>query len=115
VRICSHSAIPQEFGLARDPRRLGVAVRQIVFALPRRQHVIKADTASLIDGFHRYEPDNGLRWTNGDAAIPTELFTHMTGPGMLVLHLAASLRYPNSGRRFAPAMAGRVPATRSAT
>ncbi len=126
VRICSHSVIPQEFGLARDPRRLGVAVRQIVFAQPRRQRVIGADAASLIDGFHGFEPDNGLRWTNGDAAIPAELFAHMTGPGMLVLHLAASQRYPDSGRRSIAVLPswpahvpgldpGIVPATRSAT
>ena len=77
VRIRSRSAIPQELGLARDPRLLGVAVRRIVLAQPRGQRLIDADAASLSDGFHAFERDNGLRWTNGDAGVPRELFTGM--------------------------------------
>ena len=33
VRIVSGSVVPQEVGLARDPRRLGVAVRRAVAEL----------------------------------------------------------------------------------
>ena len=98
IRICSHSAIPQELGLARDPRRLGIAVRRIVLALARGQRTIEADSTLLADGFHAFEPGNGLRWTNGDAAVPTSLFAQSAGPGVLVLHLGASMRYPNGGR-----------------
>jgi hypothetical protein len=36
-----------------------------------------ADAASLIDGFHAFEPDNGIRWgirwTDGDAAVPKDI------------------------------------------
>ena len=36
VRVVSHAAAPQQLGLARDPRTLGVAVRQLVLVQPRR-------------------------------------------------------------------------------
>ena len=97
VMIRSRAAAPQELGLARDPRSLGVAIRRIVLAQPRRQWAIEADSPSLDSGFHSFERENGIRWTNGDATIPPQIFAGMTMPGMLMLHLGGTTRYPDRG------------------
>ena len=97
VRIRSRSAVPQELGLARDARALGVAVSRIVLAQARRQEAIEAGAASLTDGYHAFEPDNGIRWTDGDAAVPAELFADMRGSGMLIVHLAGTTQYLDDG------------------
>jgi hypothetical protein len=98
VRIYSRAGTPQELGLARDDRPLGVAIRRIVLAQARRQRAIEANAASLTEGFHAFEAGNRFRWTDGDAAVPPELFAGMTGPGMLMLHLGAATQYPDDGR-----------------
>jgi hypothetical protein len=97
VRICSRSAVPQELGLARDARALGVAVSRIVLAQASRQVAIEASAASLTDGCHAFERDNGIRWTDGDAAVPAELFASMRGSGMLIVHLAGATQYLDDG------------------
>ncbi len=75
VRLRSRSAIPQELGVVRDARCLGVAVRRIVLAQARRQQAIEAASTSLMDGWHSFEPGDGIRWTDGDAALPASLFS----------------------------------------
>ena len=97
VRICSRAAVPQELGISRDPRPLGVAVRRIVLAQPRQQCAIDADATSLIDGYHAFEPDSGIRWTDGNAAIPAELFANLDGRSMLILHLGGATQYLDEG------------------
>jgi hypothetical protein len=100
VCIRSRAAAPQELGVARDPRVLGVAIRRIVLAQPTRECVIEAE--ELTEGYHAFEPDNGIRWTNGDAVVPAKLFTAMNGPGLMMLHLGAGTRYINDAEpRFA--------------
>jgi hypothetical protein len=100
VRVLSRAAAPQELGLARDPRMLGVAIRRIVLAQPNRRCAIEAE--ALTNGCHEFEPNNGIRWTNGDAAVPAKLFTGMNGPGLLMLHLGAATQYiDDSAPRFA--------------
>ncbi len=93
LRILSRAAAPEEFGLARDPRMLGVALRRLVVRKGARFRVATADDDRLIDGFHTFEADNGLRWTNGDAAIPGALFAGFSGPVELVLLIGATTRY----------------------
>ncbi len=93
VRLASRSAVPQEIAAARDPRRLGVAVRRIVLAEARSQQVVEAEDASLCDGFHAFEPDNGIRWTNGDATLPAGLFSAMRGAAMLMVELGGGTWY----------------------
>jgi hypothetical protein len=93
VRIRSRAAAPQELGVARDPRLLGVAIRRIVLAQPKRQSTIEAE--ELTEGCHEFEPNTGIRWTNGDAVVPAKLFTGMNGPGLLMLHLGAATQYIN--------------------
>jgi hypothetical protein len=97
VRIRSRAAVPQELGLVRDDRALGVALRRIVLAQTGGEACIEADADELMDGCHVFEPDNGMRWTNGDAAIPAELFAGMSGPGKLMLQLRGSTRYIDEG------------------
>jgi len=97
VRIRSRAAVPQELGLARDPRPLGVAVRRIVLAEPSRQWAFDADAAPLVDGYHAFEPGNGIRWTDGDGALGVDI------QGACQMELLAAMQY----RLFAEA-AGRT-------
>jgi T5SS/PEP-CTERM-associated repeat protein len=93
VRIASRAAVPQELGLSRDPRLLGVALRRITASQGARLRVIEANDALLLDGFHEFEPDNGFRWADGDAAIPNVLFADFPGPVELVLQIGGTARY----------------------
>ena len=105
VRIVSRAAAPAELGVARDPRVLGVAVRQIALRQGTRFHIVEAADGALADGFHPFEPADGLRWTDGDAALPAALFEGYDGPMELVLHIGGTTRYPLLGvaERYAKA------------
>jgi hypothetical protein len=94
VRVVSRAGSPAELGLARDPRLLGVAVRQIRLWHGPGLRVLDASDALLVDGFHAYEADNGYRWTDGDAAVPPALFDGSDGACTLELLVAGSTRYP---------------------
>jgi hypothetical protein len=97
VRLVSRAGSPQELGIGRDPRSLGVAVGQLVLAAPHWTRSLAADDARLVDGYHNFESGPDLRWTNGDAVIPSELFDGMTGPARLLVHLGCQTRYPDLG------------------
>ena len=97
ARIVSNAAVPQELGIARDARSLGVALRRIVLTQSKLQCAIEADDASLGDGYHSFEAENGIRWTTGNAAIPQRLLARMTGAGMLMLHLGGVTQYIDTG------------------
>ena len=74
IRVVSREGVPAETGMARDPRSLGVALTQIQIRWGAKIVLVQADDARLVDGFHDFEPDEGLRWTNGDAELPASLF-----------------------------------------
>jgi hypothetical protein len=93
VRIASRAAAPAELGLARDPRVLGVAVKRIVVRAGSKFRVIDLTDDRLAEGFHGYEPAGGLRWTDGDAALPVTLFDGLVGPTELVLHVDGTTQY----------------------
>ena len=97
VRIVSRAGAPAELGTARDPRTLGVAVRRVVVREGSRFHSIEASDAALSDGFHAFEPEIGLRWTDGDAGLPTALFRSLPAPAELVVHLGGTTQYPLFG------------------
>ena len=97
LRIRSRAAVPQQIGIERDERTLGVALRRIVLAQPLRQRSIDAKDASLTDGFYAFETEHAFRWTTGDAAIPADLFAGAQGPSMLVLQLGATAQYIDEG------------------
>jgi aspartate 1-decarboxylase len=97
VRIVSRSGVPQEIGLARDPRCLGVALQQIIVTRGAQTRTIEAEDAVLTDGFHGYEGDNDIRWTDGDAAVPAGLFEGLAGPLEVALRLGCKTSYLDEG------------------
>jgi hypothetical protein len=98
ARIRSRSVVPQELGIARDPRRLGIALRRIVLVQPMRQRAIEAGDPRLSNGFHEYEKANGIRWTTGDAAIPPELFSGVSSSSVLIVEIAYATRYVDNSK-----------------
>ena len=97
LRIMSRSSVPAELGLARDPRLLGVAVRCVVVRNGARFRALQMEDARLAEGFHDFEPDNRIRWTDGDAAVPVELFKGFIDPLEFVLHLGGTTKYLDCG------------------
>jgi uncharacterized repeat protein (TIGR03803 family) len=93
LHIVSRATAPAELGLARDPRVLGVALRRIVVRKGAQFRVTEADDDGLTDGYHAFETDNRFRWTDGDAAIPEELFAGLDGALELLLSIGATTRY----------------------
>ena len=108
VRIASRAGAPAELGLARDPRVLGVAVRRIALRQDTRFRIMEASDPLLVEGFHAFERDGGLRWTDGDAAVPEALFEGFNGPMDLVLHVAGTTQYPLSGEPCGPRARARI-------
>jgi hypothetical protein len=51
----------------------------------------------LTEGFHWFEPDNRMRWTDGDAVLPVELFAGFKGSIEVVLHLGSTTHYLAEG------------------
>ncbi len=99
VRICSRSAAPDELGIARDPRQLGVSLSRIVIRNNDLARTVEASDQRLTDGFHGYEATDNLRWTDGEATLPADLFEHLFGQDVRVeLHLAGSMRYIDFGK-----------------
>jgi hypothetical protein len=97
IRLVSHAGRPQELGLARDPRPLGVAVRQIGVVQGSRSRVIVADDRRLSEGFHAFEPQANVRWTDGDARLPTGLLEGFNPPIRLIIRLGCTAQYPDFG------------------
>jgi Hint domain len=95
--IVSRAAVPQELGLARDSRCLGVALRQIVIRRGSKFRVIEADNALLTAGFHAFEKDKAFRWTDGNAILSGQLFAGLSGPIEVVLRLGGTMRYVEDG------------------
>ena len=99
VRIVSRAAVPAQLGVGRDPRSLGVAVRHIMVCQGRRIRTILADDVRLTEGFHGFERDNAIRWTDGDAAVPEVLFDDFDGPMVVALRLGGRTTYVDDGGR----------------
>ena len=99
VRIVSRAAVPQELGLARDPRSLGVALRRVVVRRGTKFRVIEAHDDALAEGFHAFEADNGFRWTDGDALVPAELLSGFATSVEIVLTIACTAHYLDEGIR----------------
>jgi hypothetical protein len=97
VRIFSRSGVPQELGLARDPRSLGVALRQIMARQGQRMRLIEAKDDVLTAGYHGFEESSGIRWTDGDATVPGELFDGLAFPLEILLGLGGSTKYVDDG------------------
>ena len=97
IQIASRDAVPEELGIARDPRSLGVAIRSIEVHRGAAYALVKAGDPRLTEGFHAYEPTGDIRWTNGCATLPPALLPAGRGRLKLVLTLGGSTRYPDLG------------------
>ncbi len=93
VAIASRAASPLELGLMRDPRPLGVAIRAVEVWKGKTLRDLSAAEPALSEGFHGYEPEDDLRWTNGMAVLPQALFDGLTGPLTLQVQLAGTAQY----------------------
>jgi hypothetical protein len=101
VRIVSRSAVPEELGVTRDPRALGVALRRLVVRQSTWFRRIDIADPALSSGFHAYEAEGRIRWTDGDAELPVSLLAGRAGRLELVLHLAATTQYIDTGKAIA--------------
>jgi hypothetical protein len=99
VRIRSRAAIPCEIGLSRDFRQLGVALSRIVVRQGTWFRQIDLKGLDLPNGFHAYEPDDCIRWTDGDAGVPMPLLNNPGCDWELILHVGGSTSYLDDGER----------------
>jgi antigen 43 len=95
VVIASREVVPAEFGIARDPRSLGVALRRVAIRQGSKFAVFKADDKRLTAGFHDYEPSDGVRWTDGYAELPAAVFARFDKGAEVMLHLGGATQYPD--------------------
>jgi hypothetical protein len=105
VVVASRAAVPSEFAIARDPRSLGIGLRQVVMRQGAKFMLIDADDERLTSGFHAYEADCNLRWTDGHAELPIEAFARFDEGADVTLHLGGATRYPDERQRI-PIAAG---------
>ena len=91
----SRSAVPSHIGQSRsDHRRLGVALRQIVLHAPGMMTALGHD-APLLAAAGCHKPEAGHAWTDGELALPPELFVHLRGGFTLLIHTGQlAMRYP---------------------
>jgi hypothetical protein len=97
LHVVSRAAVPQELGIARDPRLLGVALQRVIVRQGTRFRVTKAADDGLAEGFHPFEASTGLRWTDGDALLPGAATAGFQGPIEVVVHLGGTTRYIDDG------------------
>jgi autotransporter passenger strand-loop-strand repeat protein len=115
VRIASRAAVPQELGIARDPRSLGVALWRVLVRQGTRFQVAKADDPRLVQGFHTFEADSNFVWTDGDAALPMALLSEFSGPVEIILVVACTAHYIEDGiPQMSPDLTGSFAAIRDA-
>jgi hypothetical protein len=87
VVIASRKVVPPERGIARDPRSLGVALRRLAVRQGAKFSLLDAADERLTVGFHAYEADCHLRWTDGYAELPSEAFARFDKGAEVMLHL----------------------------
>ncbi len=89
--------------LAAGPKNvseIAAAVGMPAGTVSRHLRVLHAEDDQLTGGFHAFEADNGFRWTDGNASLPTSLFERMAGPCELELHIASVARYTLTEERI---------------
>jgi hypothetical protein len=105
VIVASRVGTPSELGIARDPRSLGVALRRVAIRQGAKFMLLDADDDRLTTGFHGYEPDDNLRWTEGYAELPIEAFARFDKGAEVELHLSGATLYPDCGEDMRQAVA----------
>ena len=105
VVIASREIVPAEFGIARDPRSLGVALRRVAVRQGAKFTLFDAADERLTVGFHQYEADGHLRWTDGYAELPAETLAGFDHGAEVMLHLGGATQYPDDRASVARAAA----------
>jgi hypothetical protein len=100
VWIVSRASAPDELGLTRDPRQLGIAIQRIMIWRGARLRLIEASDPLLRIGFNGYEPAEGIRWTTGEAQIAEELLGELIGSVDVELLTTHKARYLDEGIPF---------------
>jgi antigen 43 len=95
VFVASRTGVPSELGTVRDPRSLGVALRQLTIRQGAKFMLFDADDERLTAGFHDYEPSDRLRWTDGYAELPAETFARFDQGAVVTLYLGGATQYPD--------------------
>ena len=72
-----------------------MALRQVAIRQGGKFMLLEADDEALTVGFHAYEPDCNLRWTDGCAKLPAEAFARFDKGAEVMLHLGGATQYPN--------------------
>ena len=93
IRLVSRAAVPQELGIARDARALGVAVQGITVWKGRHVRAFSAEDTIFTDGFHPFEPDTNARWTDGQASLPPAILQGFDGPVELIITRTGGTHY----------------------
>jgi Hint domain len=99
--LASRAAAPQVLGLSRDPRVLGVGIRRLLVWQGATLVMIEAGDDRLSSGFHAFEPDLALRWTEGSAEIQAEFLEAVTGAFELEVLTAGATHYRLQARAAA--------------
>jgi hypothetical protein len=74
---------------------LGVALRRVTVRQGARFMLLDADDERLTVGFHEYEADGHLRWTDGHAELPAEAFARFDKGAQVTLYLGGATQYPD--------------------
>jgi hypothetical protein len=105
VVIASREIVPAEFGIGRDPRSLGVALRRVAVRHGAKFMLFDADDERLTVGFHAYEAVRHLRWTDGHAELPAAAFAQFDQGAEVMLRLGGATQYPDDRANTARAAA----------
>lgn len=91
IRLISGSASPAEMKRSSDTRRLGVLVHAMRWVRDDTTIDVPLDSPAFLDGFHNKEvhaPGSAaVRWTTGNAGLPSALFPPWHGSAVLELTL----------------------------
>jgi hypothetical protein len=96
VIVASRVGVPSELGIVRDPRALGVAFSRLTIRQGGKFMLFDADDERLTAGFHEYEPEDRLRWTDGYAELPIEAFARFDEGAEVTVYLGGATRYLDS-------------------
>jgi hypothetical protein len=80
-----------------------VALRQVAVRQGAKFMLFNADDERLTVGFHAFEADCNLCWTDGCADLPAAAFARFDQGAEVMLHLGGATQYPDD--RASPARA----------
>jgi hypothetical protein len=93
VCLVSRAAAPDALGVSRDPRVLGVALQTVTVIAGTRHRTLCSSDECLCEGFHGYEPELDIRWTDGQARLPAFVFDGFDGEADVLVQLNGTTRY----------------------